>query len=329
MDKETKIALGIFIALIVGILFGLYSSLNKVAFEVELPVFQKQQKVKKEELATTPTKQVPKEKIHVNEIILPNIEPVTIYANKPQEYDYKTKKEVFSGRLNEIKNIHKEFFKQDYELSKKVFGRVQDRMPWWGFNGLVCLGNASGKGNKGLSEESRFIENPLFLMGVDTNYVYTLPSWKCDNIYPAPYKLVINPKGKLFEAEFKMSEYEKLMNEKSYSTYGRVLKDYYFYTLDSKNARDLGYNYAFIPQYENIEFEIEDNVAATAQKFNCYIHIGRSCGLPEGCNNGSGYELPFHFKVLKYPAYATVYLYKNKPKNKNVAPDLVYKMYFN
>ena len=96
--------------------------------------------------------------------------------------------------------------------------------------------------------------------------------------------------------------------------------------LNALNARDFGYEYGYLIEAKNIEFKSPENIGTMVHKFRNYIHVGGSCGIAGGCNNGSPFQNELVFKIDAYPAEMTLHLFKERPKEKHSNPDVIYQI---
>ncbi|MDD3594325.1 MAG: hypothetical protein PHX18_06835 [Candidatus Gastranaerophilales bacterium] len=237
------------------------------------------------------------------------------------EYDGKTKAEIYEIRKEAVKNLPFEI--KDYTPDEKVFGRIQDNLPWWGMQGIMCRGSGPYS-DMGMSEESRFINNPLLLIAIDTNYAYSINGWICDDIYPKPFDLKVNSDKNIFSVKYNLTDFIKAT---AHTDWQRD-KNRFKYSFDAKNARDFGYNYGYIYSYKNIGFAVKPNASNVIYQFRDFIHRGRSCDQPDGCNNGSPEQFELTFEFVDLPAHAYFKLYKKLPEHKKDKPDAVYKIDF-
>jgi hypothetical protein len=95
---------------------------------------------------------------------------ISIPLREPEEFDFKTKTEILDIRKGCVARCAR-LAPESYQPSEEVFGRIEDGKPWWGLLGLSYYGN--GKDSiSGASEESRFILNPLLLVGINHTRAY-------------------------------------------------------------------------------------------------------------------------------------------------------------
>ena len=254
---------------------------------------------------------------------------VTVKINPPQEYDFKTRDQIFAKRIATIKKYPK-LFSRPYSPSNEVFGQVVDNKPWWGFQGILCKG--PGKNSiAGLSEESRFINNPFVLVGIDDLTAHTVAEGNatCPDLYPAPTGLKVDLKKRKMTATFRASPYVNYVNKPvkiGKTTWHGSFKGFNF---TGRNARDLGYNYAFVSASKNVKFLNSNNVSTGVYQFKDFVHVGNSCGYPGGCNNGSPDQPELHFSTDRFPASATFKLWKEKPASPNDTPDITFEVVIN
>ena len=231
-----------------------------------------------------------------------NIKQIKI--NQPTPLSYKTKAEVYELRKKYVADSV--FASDDYEPSEAVFGQIEDNKPWVSVNG--CRYNHEPAVVDGPSEETRFLNNPSVLIGI--SYPYYLPfqqnNPKCTQI-DFPFKAEYNQKQKEITVYYK-DELLKYANNKY------IINEQ---MLDGTNARDLGYPYAFVSlnKSQNIKFISETNISNSIAEFQNFIHLGGSCAVEGGCNNGSPRQEELVFTKEKQKEQAVIYikLWKNRP----------------
>lgn len=86
--------------------------------------------------------------------------------NPLSEYDFLSKEEFYNLRRKFVKTSL--FGTSFYNPSKEVFGQIESSKPWYGITYSGCITKTLGTPNAyaGLSEESRFVNNPNILVGV-------------------------------------------------------------------------------------------------------------------------------------------------------------------
>src|SRR5271154_681384 len=89
--------------------------------------------------------------------------PIDIPIVPPADFNFKTKAEILQIRKREVLK-HPELLKGTYIPDEQVFGRIEDKKPWWGIFGQAYYG-AGQNSIRGPAEESRFILNPFLLAG--------------------------------------------------------------------------------------------------------------------------------------------------------------------
>lgn len=80
------------------------------------------------------------------------------------DYDGFTKKQLFFIRKNIVDNMGG-LGGKDYQPSEEIFGRIQDRKPWWGTEGILCKGQGQ-HASDGMSRESSYFNNPFILLNL-------------------------------------------------------------------------------------------------------------------------------------------------------------------
>ncbi len=248
---------------------------------------------------------------------------ITIPINPPTELSYKLKENIYNLRKYYVKNSI--FNTDNYEPSEAVFGNIVSGKPWIAND--ICK-NWQTKATKidGPSEEARFINNPAILVAIEYPFTfsnYEDPSWCKDPIS------TITPKSLTYNKSTKeiTVTYEKL----PFSTLGNKS----FYTFNGLNAKDLGYKYAYIDKSKStydIDFSNEYNISSDIIEFQNFIHLGGSCNVPGGCNNGSPRQSYLEFKNEKSGNYETkneiiyIKLWKHSPSSKDAKADITEKI---
>ena len=248
----------------------------------------------------------------------PDIETKIDY-NFPIALSGKTKNEIYQIRKEYVeKSI---FANENYEPSEAVFGPISANKPWISLN--VCKENENDASKTdGPSEEARFLINPSVLVALEYPFLFTYDNeeW-CSDTANAMLPKEVN--------------YNSTKNEITvvYSKLPFYTRGQDFYQFNGLNARDFGYNYAYIdiiksrnlPQFTN-----SNNIARNTIQFLNYIHTGGSCKVEGGCNNGSPRQdyLEFDYPEKKYVNNCTIYikLWKDKPLSHWLKADITEKI---
>lgn len=241
---------------------------------------------------------------------------IPIAYNWPIEFDGMTREQIMELRKDKI-DAYKELINGEYVYSKKVFGQIQDRRPWWGLEGQFCYGPGD-RSTEGLSEESRFIMNPYLLLMINNSSAYVSNKPECTAVLPGPpLSSTYYPKQNRLEITYDMNRF---LVERS-NMHGFLQSKEI--SIVGMNALDFGFSYVYFdPQYTSGVSSIVGNSAfREVQKLKDFIHLGRSCGYPNGCNNGSPNQPEIYFTVNSLPAYIHAKLWKNRPYDKNSEPD--------
>ena len=239
-----------------------------------------------------------------------------IAVNYPISLSYKTKKEVYEIRK---KYVAKSIFASDnYEPSDEVFGMIVDNKPWQSLN--ICKNNQREARVDGPSEEARFIVNPTMLVALEFPFTWG-PGNEAD--------FCQNQINQLLP---KKITYSKSKNEISvyYSMLPFEADDVYFYQFNGVNAADLGYRYAYVDLNKSTykpTFSQDENISNNIALFQNFIHLGSSCGVEGGCNNGSPRQQMLEFHVYGKPE-GMIYLklWLNRPNSYKDRADIVEKI---
>ncbi len=255
-----------------------------------------------------------------------------IKINKPVNFSYMPKEQIYKLRNNAVQDsIFRNYY---YKPSEYVFGQIISGKPWISVNGCWSIDGDAEVDN--LSEESRFILNPSILVHIDYPM---LSSRTKDN------QNFCNLQNNFFTRLLPTSaEYSK-QNNRITTTYSQGLpygaetykRDVAMgayqahYNFNGINARDLGYRYVYLDKSKsklnNTIFIGNNNISNNVQEFKNFIHLGGSCRVEGGCNNGSPYQSELGFmignrsnqKLYKY----YLKLWKNKPASPEDEADIV------
>ena len=215
---------------------------------------------------------------------------------------------------NEKKYVKKVFNLPKYKPNNEVFGQIEDNKPWISIDAASCYWNFNMDRDKGPSEESVFLNNPMALIAVEMPYYGYLYDNNCtfDN-YFMPKTISLDEKSKLITISY---DAQKLLNRLSPD-----LKKKYIFVLNALNARDFGYQWGYASHIENVKFK-EKVITQTPYYFLNYIHVGMSCGINGGCNNGSPFQQELNFRITELPAEIEMKLWKNQPETISKKSDI-------
>ena len=212
------------------------------------------------------------------------VKKVYININKPSELSFKSKEEIYNLRK---KYVSQSIFNlPNYEPSEEVFGQIESGKPW------VSMKQCKYKDTyladvQGSSEESRYINNPELLVGVDyAFYDSYCGERRTEEIpYSTPINMIYDVEKNTVEATFVSLPFCNQENKT-------------WYAFKGLNARDLGYKYAYIDKEQStfdVNFAEETNASNSIVEFQDFIHVGGSCGHESGCNNVSPNQPPLNF----------------------------------
>ena len=268
--------------------------------------------------------------VHNNKIVKLNSENAEkLVINPLSNYTYKS--------VEEITNIRKKYvatsiFKNEtYEPDISVFGQMQDKKAWWGIDHIICYDEKQDTNirKEGLSEESRFINNPNMLLGVLVSQIFERTSdlkSLCEDkaLQMIPTSITYDKKYRLITATYKATP--NFMKQ-----FGK--KGHIKFLLTGLNARDFGYKYAYAINTANIAFNPAYSTKGNSLdycivKFEDHIALGKACEVDGGCNNTTPYQPALEFIIMKLPAELTISLWKHKPMYKNQPASMYYKIKF-
>ncbi|MEZ0223861.1 MAG: hypothetical protein ACAH83_04855 [Alphaproteobacteria bacterium] len=245
----------------------------------------------------------------------PADQPVEIPLSPMMELNFRKKQDIYDIRMMYAEK-YPQFMGKGYKPSDAVFGQIEDGKPWWGILGRSYYG-AGENSIQGPAESSRFIANPLLLVGLDSGHAVTVNKVGANPraVYPVPLHLYWQPDGSLAMAEYDIASFKKDSQEigDGVCTSGHM-------TLVAYNARDLGYNFLYVDPKKSTFFAAKPRVAQITQMF----HKGDNCGYAGGCNNMSPRQSELEIVVTGLPATAYIKLWKEQPADMNGPADMVF-----
>lgn len=225
---------------------------------------------------------------NINPSVDNETEIIDIQINPPTELSYKLKENIYASRIDYVQNSI--FHSGNYHPSDEVFGSIESGKPWIA-NDICKDWQTKALKIDGPSEEARFINNPTILVAIEYPFSFSNfndVSWCTNSISTiSPTKITYQKSKNEITVSYKRLPFE---TENNHS----------FYTFNGVNARDLGYKYAYIDQskttYDKIIFQNDRNISKGIIEFQNFIHLGGSCKVPGGCNNGSPRQTYLEFK---------------------------------
>ena len=242
--------------------------------------------------------------------------------NQPRELDFVKLDEVFRVRKKMVQSFPI-FFSGTYDPTKSpAFSQVVGGKPWWGVKGMACYGPGE-VGIRGVSEESRVIDNPFSLISIEEGSAHRIMTEKgnCPSTYTQLVSLNFNDETRTFTATYNISKHLNTLENLS-----KGISRNFDFSVNGLNAIDFGVQYGFVQSSKNISFNSDNNISKKPHRFLNYIHVGPSCGYSGGCNNGSPHQPELDFKIIQFPAQVNLKLWKKEPKSKEDKPFLMYKI---
>jgi len=242
---------------------------------------------------------------------------IKIKINSPIELDGLLKKDVFDLRQSYVAD-HSDLVDGIYRPHPAVFGSIIDKKPWWGLRGQFCYGNGQ-RSIDGLSEESRFIANPFHLLYLDEMQAFKLKTG-CSPVYAMPSRLFWSKNRHMAVAKYDMGAFfnkKKAIGLPSWTT---------TFTVDRTNAVDFGYNYMMIDPELSTGVEPAEGGRLFDEpcRLRSFIHLGKSCGYPGGCNNSSPFQGYLYFQIDDLPARIVCRLWKKRPIDADQPADFIF-----
>ena len=225
-----------------------------------------------------------------------------------------SRQEVFNLRKEAV--AESPFAQKDYRPLDAVFGQIVSGKPWYALN--LCRSKKQAS-TTGVSEETRFINNPTALVALEPAVIFftDTKNWCLrDDYNTIMQKITFDGPNK----EITVTYLDLPLSVKGNDDYN----------LNGINARDLGYPFVYVDKNRStykISFRQKDNVSTEVYEFRNYLHLGNSCGVKGGCNNGSSNQPKINFKkdskISTKPREIYVKLWKKRPSSPEAEPDLV------
>lgn len=243
---------------------------------------------------------------------------LSIPYNYPENLSGKTKEEIFDIRKEYVsKSI---FADENYTPSEEVFGQIESGKPWMSLN--ICKEKGEPNNTFGPSEEGRFIYNPSVLVALDHPFIF----------YSSQKEWCTSDLNNLIPKEVSYNKTTREITVVYSALPFKTSKD--FYDFNGVNARDFGYNFIFLDLSKSTfapEFLNRENISNSIWEFQNFIHLGGSCGVEGGCNNGSPAQPMLFFGNTGYNSdgkNGIIYLklWKERPASPQDVPDIAEKI---
>lgn len=235
-----------------------------------------------------------------------------VEVNDLTDLNYKSKEEIYKLRKDFVKKSI--FNNSSYEPNEHVFGQIEGNKPWLGIKAFSYQWNKETL-TEGVSEESRFINNPSALVMINMPYNNVM----LGKIFNRDLHLLPN-------AIFYSKENKTITIVYNFKNFRNEMRPEYkkadLFCLDGVNARDFGYEWVCVYDIKNISFK-SNHIKERPYDFKNFIHLGGSAGIPGGCNNGSPYQPELNFAINALPAHMNLKLWKSKPSSISQKPDMI------
>jgi hypothetical protein len=258
--------------------------------------------------------------------VIPALE---IPVQMPIDLNYRSKADILELRKRYV-DLTKNLVAPPYQPTDSVFAAIEDGKPWWGLKGQAIWGPGP-RSSEGAAEESRFIVNPFLLAGANPAVVEIYDEDKIQEVDLVRNDLPLCweptfikwwPQQSLMQVEYPVSKF----NQDLYDWRMRLRSDKILpaFGVVAYNAVDFNLNYIYVDTARSINIENINKPAAEAVKILHMIHCGGTCQIPGGCNNMSPEMKAIDkIKYTALPARAWVSLWRDKPGNIHVKPDMV------
>lgn len=246
---------------------------------------------------------------------------ISVKVNALMDFNYKSKAEIYEIRERFVKQSI--FGNKNYKPSKDVFGEITTGMPWVS---IMYQNYETDRQHPhfGLSEESRFINNPsgLVMLNMEADLLVKDKRVSATNDFAKNMRDVKSNMMLLPKSITYVKNTNTVIIKYSLNTFFRSLKNiikdnreyYKVFCLDCLNARDFGYNWIFAYESKNISFN-EKSVKDEAVELKNKIVLAEYENEEYGVNNSIGNREELFFGIINLPASINLKLWKKKPKD--------------
>ena len=234
------------------------------------------------------------------------VRPMVALSGASREDVFKLRKEAVAASP---------FAQENYRPLDATFGEIVSGKPWYAIT--LCRKEAHAE-TSGPSEETRFINNPTALVAIVPVVMFTTDKDWClkDNYNAIMQKITYDGENREITVTYLDLPLE-VSNRAPYQFNGL-------------NARDLGYPYVYVDMERSTykpSFRQPNNASNSVYEFRDFLHLGPSCDVPGGCNNGSPMQPEITFdkdpKNSRLPREIYLKLWKERPASPQDEPDLV------
>ncbi|MCL2085790.1 hypothetical protein FWH09_02565 [Candidatus Saccharibacteria bacterium] len=196
----------------------------------------------------------------------------------------------------------------NYQPSEHAFGQIENDRPWIGEDAICSSSDPFGTTTviSGKSEESAYLNNPLTLLAHETLY-YELDDCSEDQYYQLD-SFSYDATSRKFTLTYLVPNF---IND-------RLEDEPISHLLNGINAVDMGYS--FINVYA-ADGAVAKGAPEQVYQMANFIHLGGSCQISGGCNNGSPFQDFMQFDVFSLPATISAKLWHKHPASPYIKAD--------
>lgn len=238
-----------------------------------------------------------------------------IPINQPTALSYKTRQEVFTERKKYVSESL--FAHPNYDPSRGPIGQIESGKPWISTN--LCRNADDSARVDGASEETRFLNNPSVLIGLQDALNWRHENGADDD--PNCHKILLPYSARYIKNE-------KVI-EVVYRGIPIIDNREFHYQFVAINAKDFGYEYAHLDNNKSENAAIFTNfnsLASSIVKFQDVLHRGGSCGVQGGCNNGSPHQPMLEFdydpQIARNKVVFFIKLWRQRPNSFSTPADI-------
>ena len=249
----------------------------------------------------------------------------TIISISPMEnFSGLSKDRILEKRIDAMNTSPLFSHMRNYSPSQSVF-RIDDGLPWISADAALHWSKVSTEEKyNGVSRDSIGILNPelLYYISLQENEDSATENYKplYKDSYFVPRTVNYNRDTNTITAYFRNARTEN--------------GNYQPISLADTNAHDLGYQYAYMDQLNNVGFYTDEPYRNNRldkdikEVTGWYMH-GPACGVPGGCNNYAPYWQYYNYFYLRsLPASFNIKLWKQRPASVQQRADINFKMVF-
>jgi len=234
------------------------------------------------------------------------------------EIDLQTKSAILAMRRRSVES-YPQIWGAPYAPSRFVFGELKSGKPWWGLLGKFYYGRGM-LSSEGPSLETRFLNNPLLLIGLQETQPHEVTDEKfpATAVCPEPLSMMWHRSRLWARVLYSIREYHRYQDRVRHPDAGSRQ-----FVLNTYNAKDYGFNHMAI-DWDQSWHVLPLARAKGIRALRDALRVARHCGIAGGCNDAGDPASGIVIGVLELPAVAVIKLWQWRPASEAQIPDMIF-----